>query len=264
MKTIYYTIGRLWGGGALLFCLRLVQDRTGFDPDTGLALPSAAGTAAVVCLAALAALELVLARRQVRQRVSFTAHFAPPGQRALTALAVGCMLLAAGGCLLALDGVTNGSGVAPVVTGLLAVATAGGLLLLTKQVRAGEAPGVAPMLPAMFFGVFLVLAVYLPAADDPVLQRFYLPLLAAAMTAYAFSQLAGFLRRESRPRSFTPIADLAVVLCLAAMADGGRALVLLFAGCALVLTVFRVLQRPRDLPEPETEEEAPEEAGREA
>lgn len=252
MKTAYYTLARLWGAGAVLFCLRLVQNRTGFDPETGLALPSAAGTALAAALVLLAVLELILVRRQSRERVSFTSHFSLPGRRSLTVLAVGCMLLAAGGCLLALDGFTSG-GVAAIVTGLLALASAGGLLVLTKRFRAGEVPGVAPVLPAMFFGVFLVLTVYLPAANDPVLPRYYLQILAAAIAAYAFSQLAGFLRRESRPRTFTVLADLAVMLCLAAMADGGRAVVLLFGGCAALLTVFRLLQRAWDLPEAEEE-----------
>ena len=102
MKTAYYTLARLWGAGAVLFCLRLVQNRTGFDPETGLALPSAAGTALAAALVLLAVLELILVRRQSRERVSFTSHFSLPGRRSLTVLAVGCMLLAAGGCLLAL------------------------------------------------------------------------------------------------------------------------------------------------------------------
>ena len=54
MKTAYYTLARLWGAGAVLFCLRLVQNRTGFDPETGLALPSAAGTARMFMVAKIA------------------------------------------------------------------------------------------------------------------------------------------------------------------------------------------------------------------
>ena len=121
-------------------------------------------------------------------------------------------------------------------------------------------PAVAPVLPAMFFGVFLVLAVYLPAADDPVLARYYLPVLASAMVAYAFSLLAGFLRGESSPRSFTPVADLAVVTSVATLADGGLSQKLLFGGCAVILSVFLLLQRdtpqaPAQKPEPAEEPE---------
>ena len=165
----------------------------------------------------------------------------------MTALVLGCMLLAAGGILLILEAVSAG-GVVSIATGLLALAAAGGFLILTKKHRADEELTVAPTLTAMFFGVFLVLAVYLPAASDPVLERYYLQVLAAAMAAFAFAQLAGFFRGESSPRSFTPVADLAVMVCLPAMADGGRALVLLYGGTALVLTVF-LLQRREHIPE---------------
>ena len=100
----------------------------------------------------------------------------------------------------------------------------------------------APLLPALFFGVFLVLAIYLPAASDPVLARYYLQMLAAAMVAFAFAQLSGFLQNESCRRRFPPVADLAVMLSIAAMADGGVALTLLFCGCAVILSVFLWLQ----------------------
>ena len=80
------------------------------------------------------------------------------------------------------------------------------------------------------------------------------------MAAYAFSQLAGFLRGESSPRGFTPVANLAVILCLASLADGGLGQALLLGGCALVLTVFLLLQRdtpqaPAQKPEPAEEPE---------
>ena len=97
----------------------------------------------------------------------------------------------------------------------------------------------------MFFAVFFVLTVYLPAGADPVLARYYLPVLAASAAAYALSQLAGFLRRESSARSFVWTADCAVILCLAAMADSlsSPGLLLLYAGCALLLSVFLLLRR---------------------
>ena len=132
---------------------------------------------------------------------------------------------------------------AAIAAGVLAVISGGALLYLARAMRTGAAVTVAPVLPAMFFGVFLVLAVYLPAADDPVLARYYLPVLASAMVAYAFSLLAGFLRGESSPRSFTPVANLAVIASVAAMADGGIPQKLLFGGCAVILSVFLLLQR---------------------
>ena len=53
----------------------------------------------------------------------------------------------------------------------------------------------------------------------------------AILTAYAFSLLGGFLRKESSPRAFTFVADLAVLLCITALADAnGLGELLLFAG----------------------------------
>lgn len=243
MKSAFWRrAGRLWCAGLLLFALRLWQDLTGFDPDTGLSLPSVPGAALVVCLVLLALLEILLAFRLDKVRAGFARRFAVP-DREVPVLTVGCFMLIAGGALLAVSGGSQAAGVAGVVAGLMGAVSGGGILFLVRTMRSGGQLSVAPLLPAMFFGVFLVLAVYLPAADDPVLARYYLPVLASAMAAYAFSLLAGFLRGESSPRGFTPMADLAVMLCIAAMADGGIALAILFGGCALVLSVFLLLQR---------------------
>lgn len=243
MKSAFWRrVGRLWCAGLLLFALRLWQDLTGFDPDTGLSLPSVPGAALVVCLVLLALLEILLAFRLDKVRAGFARRFAVP-DREVPVLTVGCFMLIAGGALLAVSGGSQAAGVAGVVAGLMGAVSGGGILFLVRTMRSGGQLSVAPLLPAMFFGVFLVLAVYLPAADDPVLARYYLPVLASAMAAYAFSLLAGFLRGESSPRGFTPVADLAVMLCIAAMADGGIALAILFGGCALVLSVFLLLQR---------------------
>lgn len=243
MKSVLWRrAGRLWCAGLLLFLLRLWQDLTGFDPDTGLSLPSVPGLALTICLVLLALLEILLAFRLDKTKAGFAQRFAAP-DREVPVLTIGCFLLIAGGALLAVSGSGQAAGMAAMVAGLMAAVSGGGILFLARTMRSGGTLSVAPLLPAMFFGVFLVLAVYLPAADDPVLARYYLPVLASAMAAYAFSLLAGFLRGESSPRGFTPVADLAVMLCIAAMADGGIALSILFGGCALVLSVFLLLQR---------------------
>ena len=68
-------------------------------------------------------------------------------------------------------------------------------------------------------------------------------MLAAAAVAYAFSLLAGFLRKESTVRAFVFTGDMAVVLCVMTVADGNPARMLLFLGCALVLSVYLLLLR---------------------
>ena len=71
----------------------------------------------------------------------------------------------------------------------------------------------------MFLGVFLVLEVYLPSSSDPVLARFYIPLLAAVGTACAFSRLAGLLRGEGSVR---PNGTCLVILPLEEEAGGSE------------------------------------------
>lgn len=243
MNTFWYRGPRLWVQGLLLFALRLAQLRTGFDSETGLAVASLPGTLLAALLAVCAAAELVLCLRLPGEKSAFDVQFARP-ERAVPCLVAGSFLLAAGGALLLVSALPA-RGVAAMAAGILAVAAAGGFLLLVRQLRAGGTAGVLPLLPAMFFAVFFVLTVYLPAGADPVLARYYLPVLAASAAAYALSQLAGFLRRESSARSFVWTADCAVILCLAAMADSlsSPGLLLLYAGCALLLSVFLLLRR---------------------
>ena len=243
MNTFWYRGPRLWVQGLLLFALRLAQLRTGFDSETGLAVASLPGTLLAALLAVCAAAELVLCLRLPGEKAAFDVQFARP-ERAVPCLVAGSFLLAAGGALLLVSALPA-RGVAAKAARLVAVAAAGGFLVLVRQLRAGGTAGVLPLLPAMFFAVFFVLTVYLPAGADPVLARYYLPVLAASAAAYALSQLAGFLRRESSARSFVWTADCAVILCLAAMADSlsSPGLLLLYAGCALLLSVFLLLRR---------------------
>lgn len=255
MKTTFWPrTGRILIQGLLLFCLRLAQNKTGFDPATGLSVPNVPGMVLIACLVFCAAAELLLCRRLSGEKGAFSDLFAPP-ERAAGVLAGGSLLLVGGGVLL-LAGALPQQSIAAMAAGVLAVAGGGGFLLLAKRLRAGAELTVFPVLPAMFFSVFFLLSVYLPAESDPVLDRYYIPVLAAAMTAYAFSLLAGFLRRESSPRTFTCVADLAVLLCLTALADdaGGLGRRLLFAGCALVLLTFLALRRDAAEPAAETAE----------
>ena len=260
ISDVWRRVGRLWAAGLVLFALRLAQNFTGFDPDTGLSRPSLAGVLLAVLLAAAAVYELLRSRRLDRTRAPFTRRFAPP-EREVPLLAAGCFLLIAGGGLTAAAGGSGAAGLAAVAAGALAVVSGGALLYLVRTMRTGGQPTVAPLLPAMFFGVFWVLAVYLPAAADPVLARYYLPVLACALAAYAFSLLAGFLRGESSPRGFTPTADLAVLASLAALADSGAAQRLLLGGCVLVLSGFLLLQRETPEQEPAPAEEPTAEGG---
>lgn len=243
MKRVFLRAGRLWCAGLVLLGLRLAEFRTGFDPVTGLSLPGLPGRLAVAAVVVMALGELAASLRLPGEKAAYGALFAPP-ERETPALVAGGMLLAAGGALLAAQALPA-QNFAALAAGVLAAASGLCLVLLTKRLRQGAEVTVAPLLPSMFFGVFFVLTVYLPAENDPVLERYYMRVLAAALAACSFALLAGFLRRESRPRTFVFTADLAVPACMAAMASGGAGERLLFGGCAAVLSVFLLLRRDR-------------------
>lgn len=245
--TFWRRCARLWCQGLLLFTLRFAQLRTGFDPDTGLMVPCVPGTALLILLALFAAAEIFWCLRTPKEQAVFSRYFTPPGDNAAVAAILGGMLLAAGGLLMLLTSIPARE-IAGGVTGLLSLASGAGMVALVRQARSGSAPGAGPVLPAMFLGVFLVLEVYLPSSSDPVLARFYIPLLAAAGIASAFSQLGGILRGEGSVRAFVLWGDTAVILCLTALADGGLERTVIFGGAALLLTVFLYLRRTEPLP----------------
>lgn len=245
--TFWRRCARLWCQGLLLFTLRFAQLRTGFDPDTGLMVPCVPGTALLILLVLFAAAEVLWCLRTPKEEADFPRYFTPPGDSAAAAAVLGGMLLAAGGLLMLLTAIPARE-LAGGVTGLLALASGAGMVVLVRQARSGSAPSAAPVLPAMFLGVFLVLEVYLPSSSDPVLTRFYVPLLAAAGIASAFSQFGGILRGEGSVRAFVLWGELTVLLCLTALADGGLERIAIFGGAALLLTVFLYLRRTEPLP----------------
>ena len=258
MKNPICTRGlRLWVQGLLLLTLRWLQLKTGFDRETGLALRSFPGLVLAAAILLCGALELFLALGIPKTARTYLNCLEPVDQRHLAPLAAGSLLLCAGGVLL------PGWGTLAIAAAVAGAASALGLIFFARLLRQGAEPRALTLLPAMVFSVLFVLVVYLPEESNPVLERYYLPVLAASMAACAFYQLAGLACREGRLRWFVFFGNLAVPLCLAAMADcaedWGR--MLSFFGFALVLTVFLLTRRDTLLPEPEPEEEKNEEKG---
>lgn len=253
MKNTAYMKGlRLWIQGLLLLCLRWAQLKTGFDPDTGLSLPSLPGTILAAAVAFLAVVECVLSFRGVPGgKHTFLNCFEQPERRDLPLLVAGSLLICAGGVLL------PGWSTLAIVSAVLAAASAAGFILLARQLRSGSQPRTLCLLPAMFLSVLFLLMVYLPEESNPVLARYALPVLAAALIACAFYHLTGLTCREGSLRWFVFFGNLSVPLSLAAMADsaGNPGRTLLWCGCAQTLTVFLVLRRAEPLPEPEAEED---------
>ncbi len=254
MKNALYLKGlRLWVQGLLLLALRWAQLKNGFDPETGLSRQSVPGIVLAAAILLLAAAEAAFCFRLPGGSRSYPCCFRPTEGPDLPLLAAGSLLLGGGGALLAVAELREAEpGVLAIATAAAGIAAAAGILLFVRQTRSGEGK-VFPLLPAMIFSVLFLLLVYLPQDSNPVLARYYLPVLAAALISCAFYQLAGFACRDASLRWFVFFGDLAVPVSLAALADSGEnwGQMLAGAGCAMVLTVFLLLRRAEPLPEPE-------------
>lgn len=232
----------VWGFSAALFLLRLSENMIGFDSETGLAVPIMLRYVLIGVLLLAVLTTVIRCRKVPADCPTFAERFASP-DKSTPALILGCFLFIGGGIWLGFNGVKEQSGIATLVTAAMAFATGGGLLILVKQMRDGETDSVTPLLPAMFFGAFWVLTLYLPAGRDPVLARYWLPILAAAAASYAFAQLSGFFRRETKARTFSVMARLAVMLCAAAAAELQFTYTALYAACVVVLSGFLALEK---------------------
>lgn len=236
-------IKRMLGLGFVMFALRIYQNAYDFDPSSGLHFRSVVGIALVALIIGSLVLVFLKTRSESTERPHFSDHFAVP-ERSTIIFVSASLLFAAGGVLLGVHALSHSAGIAPLVTVFFALASFLGFLLLVKLMRVRGANSVAPVLPSLFFGAFWVLTLYLPAANDPILARYYLQILAAAVSAYAFAQLAGFFRCETRVRNFNCIAEYAVMLDIAAIADLNQHSAL-FAACAVMLSGFLMLQEKK-------------------
>lgn len=267
-------------GGAAAFVLRLVQKRTGFEAGTGLPIPGApAGIALAVLLAALAVLLLLLVRRlpaETEVGPAFPADFAADDTRLLALPVSGVFLTALSGLADLYEGVTRGNLLAQLsaaadpayeasavlqanpsafspqlqlLMGALSIFSAAGLFLSLLACRPKETGAPKPfngnllLLPPVSLVVRLVLT-YRMDSVDPALEAYYVELLALVFLTLGFYRLSSFAFRSGRTRRFALYAGAAVVLSLAALADGAPYLssILLYAGGALTLLGFLLLR----------------------
>lgn len=247
MNSTYWKGLRLWVLGFLLLSLRWAQIKTGFDPETGLSRASVPGTALAAVTLLLIAAEAALSFRLPKGKRSYLKCMEPIGENAVPALTGGSLLLGFGGLLSLKWGLLGILGAA------CGVAAAAGLIAFVRRVRKSGKAWMLALLPAMVFSVIFLLTVYVPEESNPVLARYYLPVLAATLPSCAFYQLAGFTCREGKLGWFVFFGDLSVVLCLAAIADcaGNWGRIFVYLGFALILTQFLMLRRGEPLPEPE-------------
>ena len=243
-------------GGAAAFALRLAQNRTGFEAGTGLPVAGnlwgrlLAGLLVVIILACLPLVRKLPAEAE-GDSPDFHGAFSTQAPLLLTVLVSGVFLFAVSGLLeLAAGlGLPGGSaGRLSLLLGGLTLVSAGCLFSALPACRRSapeerrSVSGNLLLLPVGYLVVRLVTA-YRTESINPVLEAYYIDLLALVFLTLAFYRLSSFAFRAGQTRRFLLYALPAVVLCLAALADS-RSLydTLFFAGGGVTVLGFLLLR----------------------
>lgn len=249
-------------GGAAAFALRLIQERIGFSPDTGLPIPGNLPARLLpVLLIFLGAALFLLVRRLPSHHPDprpFQDVFSVQGS--VTPLVCGIVLLALSGAAelrsVLFDSSSAASGgmlptAAVLISGALTALSALCLLPAVGSASAGRrsrsrraAPPVL-LLPAPTALVFRLVLDYRTCSANPALGAYALELLALGFAALAFFYLASFAFGDGSARIFSFLAGGAAVLCAAALADGlDFAQNTMFGGCVLIFLGFLCALQP--------------------
>ena len=246
------------GGGAAALALRLAQNRTGFEADTGLAIPGNVPALALTALGILlsAALLILLRRLPKGEAASFPASFSTKERTFLTLPVMGCLLmLLSGGADLAagldIAGRTVFSDQFHLILGALSILSALGLILCLsdcrgeKQAEGKESNGVM-LLPVIVMLVMRLVVTYRLCSIDPTSEGYVIEILSLLFLTMGFFRLSAFAFGEGKPLSFTFFAVMATVFSLASAADFGTHIfalssVLLYVGGGVALLGFLLL-----------------------
>lgn len=262
------------GGGAAFF-LRLCQNRTGFDPSTGLPIPGNICALALPVLLTACALGLLWWVRRLpsgNPSACFRGVFTSAGTAATAVFFCGLLAVLMSGFLDIFAALVSPSvltGQSGFLTGALSDAGAWaslpsrlrfipGLssvlcsLCLAPSVFAlrvsgkrqdGTLQGELLLIPVVALVVRLVIS-YRTNSVNPILMAYYPGLLALILLILTFFRLASFVYLDGAPRRFIWYGAMAVILCITAAADTASVSEILFlCGMALVLIAFLSLLR---------------------
>ena len=251
-------------GGVGAFLMRLAQVRAGFEAFTG--LPVAGDPwqyllpAFLLVLAALLALAVLRAPEHSQQQpAAFSAAFAAADAAMLTLPVMGAFLLLLSGLLDIAAGLGLRQGAVALsprgslLMGALALCAGGALFLAAaacrrpgshqaEPARSSPLDGSLLLVPPVCLVVRLVL-VYRLDSINPTLSAYYVELLALSFLTLAFYRLSSFAYGAGRDRRYLLYAGIAIVLCVATLADGHPlSSALLYAGGAVTLLGFLLLR----------------------
>lgn len=246
-------------GGAAAFVLRLLQQRTGFEADTG--LPVTGNPYGYVLIALLLGVTLALfllggvhlPDEKNKPANTFTDSFSTYGNLILTVLVSGIFLLGASGVSDLYHGLIGSASRLHAVQGLLTLLVAGSLFPVIPACRRSGAREASNWVPPSFNGALLLVPVvylvirlvltYRVDSVNPAVSAYYVELLALVFSILGFYRLSSFAFQSGRTRRFALCAELSIVLCLATLGDGhALSVTLLYLGSALIMLGFLLLR----------------------
>lgn len=262
-------------GGAAACVLRLLQNRTGYEPDTGLPIPGSLATLALAALLVCLGIALLLTARMLPAEEdpgpALPKDFSTDSAGLLTLPMCGVFLLAlsaladlADGVRMLPEGIVSSqyaiygilregglgySSRGQLLMGALELAAAASMFPVLAGCRRREggptrrAPAAITLAPVAALVVRLVLT-YRIDSVNPSLSMYYVELLALVFLTLAFYRLSSFAFQAGRTRRFALYAGASVVLCVASLADGSAYLssMLLYAGGAATMLGFLLLR----------------------
>jgi len=259
--------------GAAALVLRGIQNTAEFDPVTGLPLPGGVFGPLLIGLLVAAGIALCVLVRQLPRETgdgpAFPDAFSTESPSLPVLPVAGILLMLLSGLLDVATGLgfygesarvvsglsapfalMTGTGdrlstTAHLLLGVLSIASAAALFAAAAACRRKPDAGFNPALllvPPLALVIRLVFS-YRAYSINPALMSYYTELLALVLLTLAFYRLSSFGYRAGRSRLFCLYAAGAVILSLCAMADAAHlAALLLYPGCALVLTGFLLLR----------------------
>jgi len=255
-------------GSMICFSLRLLQNRYGFEPDTGLPVADSLHSFLLPCaLPLLTAAALLLCRRLPKEKDDAAVPFAAQFDTRCTAA---LMLVVAGVFLWCLSGLTS---LLPTLLnhGELYTGTAAGLYYpvsaVTRRVNSTVAALIIIAAPCYFPAVaairkkdaghvngnfLLIPVIYLilrltvsfrEMSINASQQAYYVELLALILLTLSLYRLSSFAFRCGNTRRFALYSIMAVILCATALADAAALSDRLFFCGSVVLVLGFLLLR---------------------
>ena len=237
MRKPYLPVLTALAGGAVGSGLRRWQLATGFERETGLAIPGNIPAAALVVLTALMAAALLLLARKGAEELPFDTAFDARGDQIYMTCAVLAAFLMLGSA--AAEGMAlpaaradmaaaQASGaMMPMASALPPLRVAGGvlgagcILALGRNNYRGLGKGkenLSLLGLCLVYGIWLI-SLYQDKVSDPVVQSYVYQVLTVVVSIMAFYYLAGWSFQKPVPRRTAFFCLMAVYLSPVALAD---------------------------------------------